>query len=243
MRRGSWGSRGVGSSGPGPSPSPLPLGPSWSRPSSLARAFQARSAAPSSLDLAACPERADRVSLLGELDLPLIPGEIPGDGQADLIRGLGGRDGRDPGVAERTGQTGDRAPVLAAVEALDRAADAALRGLARAGAALLLAVARGPPAFAVVIGTLAVANQRYPGTEPETPAWSLPGVVRWRLALGKVGAQPTPHAAPASGTGRRPRAARARASRTRACAPRTACADHTRRTRRTGGSRLPRGAR
>ena len=96
MRRGSWGSRGVVVFGPRPLAVPVAARPELEPPVVAGARVPGAIRGAELAHLTAGPERVNRGVLLGELDLPLIPGEIPGDRQADLVRGLGGRDRRDP---------------------------------------------------------------------------------------------------------------------------------------------------
>ena len=67
----------------------------------------------------------DRPQLVAEVDAPLVPAELPGDRDPDLARRPGRGADRDRWLAQGAHQAGDGARRLAAVEAGDRALEAA----------------------------------------------------------------------------------------------------------------------
>ena len=79
------------------------------------------------LDLVALVQLVDGAQLVAEVDAPLVPGQLPGDGDADLVGGAGEVADRDRGRAERAGEAGDGAAGVGGVEAGDRALEARLR--------------------------------------------------------------------------------------------------------------------
>ncbi len=81
-------------------------------------------------ELGALRVAADAPGLVGEIDSPLIPGQLPGDRDPDLARRSRARADRHPGTAQRPGEAGHHHRLLAVVEAVDRTLDlrhAALR--------------------------------------------------------------------------------------------------------------------
>src|SRR6201999_2026 len=79
------------------------------------------------VELEAPFELVDRAQLVTEVDAPLVPGQLPGDGDADHLGGGGEIADRDRGRAERAGEPGDGAPGVRGVEAGDGVLEAARR--------------------------------------------------------------------------------------------------------------------
>src|SRR4051812_26401049 len=73
------------------------------------------------VELPALVDREDGPQLIADVHAPLVPGELPGNGDPHLVRRPGGGAHRGEGRAESFGQTDDRMARLAGVEAGDGA--------------------------------------------------------------------------------------------------------------------------
>src|SRR6202012_6074437 len=76
------------------------------------------------LALEALLQLVDGAQLVAEVDAPLVPGQLPGDGDANLVGAPGEVADGDRGRAERAGEAGDGAAGVGRIEAGDGALEA-----------------------------------------------------------------------------------------------------------------------